>query len=62
MSSGDRSRLPGGPAGGFFSELRQFLAHHKKWWLTPIILLLAALIALVVFGGSGEAPFHYTIF
>jgi hypothetical protein len=49
-------------AEGWKEELWLFLRHNKKWWLTPIIVLLLLLGALVILGGSGEAPFIYTIF
>ena len=44
------------------SEFFYFLKTNKKWWLTPIILALALLGALVILGGSGVAPFIYTLF
>jgi hypothetical protein len=47
-----------GPAAEFLS----FVLHNKKWWLTPIILILALVAALVVLGGSGVAPFIYSLF
>lgn len=47
-----------GPA----SEFLSFVLHNKKWWLTPIILILALVAALVVLGGSGVAPFIYSLF
>ena len=47
-----------GPAAEFLS----FVLHNKKWWLTPIILVLALVAALVVLGGSGVAPFIYSLF
>jgi hypothetical protein len=48
------SSLPG--------ELWHFLRHNKKWWMTPIILVLLLLGVLVVLGGTGMAPFIYTLF
>ena len=47
-----------GPAAEFLS----FVLHNKKWWLTPIIVVLALVAALVVLGGSGVAPFIYSLF
>ena len=47
---------------GMVGELVHFLAHNKKWWLTPIILVLLLVGLLVVLGGSGVAPFIYTLF
>ena len=47
---------------GFFRELWEFMRHNKKWWLTPIIIVLLLAGALVILGGSGLAPFIYTIF
>jgi len=47
-----------GPAAEFLS----FVLHNKKWWLTPIILVLALVAALVLLGGTGVAPFIYSLF
>jgi hypothetical protein len=47
-----------GPVAEFFS----FVLHNKKWWLTPIIVVLALVAVLVVLGGSGVAPFIYSLF
>ena len=43
-------------------ELFSWLLHNKKWWLLPILVVLLMLGALVVIGGSGIAPFLYTLF
>jgi hypothetical protein len=43
-------------------EFLDFLAHNKKWWLTPIILTLLLLGLIILFSGTGAAPFIYTIF
>ena len=43
-------------------EFVHLLANNKKWWLIPILLCMAMLAALVFFGGTGAAPFIYTIF
>ncbi len=47
-----------GPAAEFLS----FVLQNKKWWLTPIILVLALVAVLVVLGGTGVAPFIYSLF
>ncbi len=47
---------------GFFSEVYSFIRYNKKWWLTPVIVLLLFLGVLMVLGGSGAAPFIYTLF
>jgi hypothetical protein len=39
-----------------------FVFQNKKWWLTPIILLLVLVSALILLGGSGVAPFIYSLF
>lgn len=44
------------------AELWDFLRHNKKWWLTPIVLVLVLLGVLVWLGGTGAAPFIYTLF
>lgn len=50
------------PPRGAVAEFVHFLLHNKKWWLTPIIVLLLLAGLLVVLGGSGAAPFIYTLF
>ncbi len=47
---------------GVAAEFLDFVAHNKKWWLTPILVILILLGALVVLGGSGVAPFIYSLF
>ena len=50
------------PSRGILAEFTDFLLHNKKWWLTPIILVLLLVAALVILGGTGAAPFIYTLF
>jgi len=47
---------------GIVAEFVDFLLHNKKWWLTPIIVVLLAVGALIILGGTGAAPFIYTLF
>ena len=47
---------------GLFGELWGLMSHNKKWWLTPIVLMLLLLGALILVGGTGAAPFIYTLF
>ncbi len=47
---------------GIVGEFADFLLHNKKWWLTPIVAALLLVGLLVVLGGSGAAPFIYTLF
>jgi hypothetical protein len=47
---------------GPVAELWVFMLHNKKWWLTPIILVLVLVGVLAVLGGTGVAPFIYTLF
>jgi hypothetical protein len=53
-----------GSAGGqsLVSEFLYFLVHNKKWWLIPILLVMGLIGVLAVLGGSGAAPFIYTLF
>jgi hypothetical protein len=50
------------PQRGTLAEFVHFLLHTKRWWLTPIVVLLLLAGLLVVLGGSGAAPFIYTLF
>jgi hypothetical protein len=34
----------------------------KAWWMIPIVAVLGLLAVLVLFTGSGAAPFIYTLF
>ena len=43
---------------GFYDLLRQ----NKKWWLIPLILVMVLVAALLILGGTGAAPFVYTLF
>jgi len=47
---------------GLLRELWLFMRQHKKWWLLPIVLVLLLLGVLIVLGGTGAAPFIYTVF
>jgi hypothetical protein len=47
---------------GLGRELWGFLRANKKWWLAPILLVMLLLGALMMLGGTGAAPFIYTIF
>ncbi len=51
-----------GPQQSAFRELLAFAFQNKKWWLTPIAILLLLASALIILGGSGVAPFIYSIF
>ncbi len=44
------------------AEFLYFLAENKAWWMVPILLVLGGVGLLVVLGGSGAAPFIYTLF
>ena len=61
-SKDDLDSLADSSGQGFFGELIYFLKTSKRWWLTPIILAILLLGLLVIFGGSGAAPFIYTLF
>jgi hypothetical protein len=47
---------------GLLREFWDFLKHNKKWWLLPILISLLILAALAILGGTGLAPFIYTVF
>ncbi|HUH01245.1 MAG TPA: DUF5989 family protein [Kofleriaceae bacterium] len=47
---------------GFVREIFAMLRENKKWWLTPIIIVLLLVGILVILGGTGAAPFIYTVF
>jgi hypothetical protein len=47
---------------GEMRELLAFVLQNKKWWLTPILVVLSLVGLLIVLGGTGAAPFIYTLF
>jgi hypothetical protein len=47
---------------GLARELWDFLKENKKWWLVPILAALAIFFVLAILGGTGLAPFIYTVF
>ena len=47
---------------GVVGELVRFLARNKKWWLVPIVVSLLMVGLLIALGGTGAAPFIYTLF
>ncbi|MBN2578762.1 MAG: hypothetical protein JXB10_07190 [Pirellulales bacterium] len=47
---------------GLAAEFFDFVLHNKKWWLIPIVVVLLLVGLLVFLGGSGAAPFIYTLF
>ncbi len=44
------------------AEFIGFMKENKKWWLAPILIVLLALGTLAMLGGSGVAPFIYSLF
>jgi hypothetical protein len=56
------SKQAEGKPRGAIAEFLSFAAHNKKWWLTPIIVVLILVGVLAVLGGSGVAPFIYSLF
>jgi len=47
---------------GLIAELWGFLKENRKWWMLPILILLFVLGFLILLGGTGLAPFIYTLF
>jgi len=46
----------------FIGELWAMLRANRKYWLMPILIVLLLLGLLVFLGGTGVAPFIYTMF
>jgi Family of unknown function (DUF5989) len=47
---------------GLAREFLDFVRHNKKWWLIPILVVFLLVGLLVILGGTGAAPFIYTLF
>jgi hypothetical protein len=46
----------------FIREVWDFARTHKKLWMLPLVFALILLGLLVFAGGTGAAPFIYTLF
>lgn len=44
------------------AEMLGLLRANRKWWLLPILIVIALLALLLILGGTGVAPFIYSIF
>jgi hypothetical protein len=55
---------PRGPQGdvSFVREMWIFLRANRLWWMTPIVVCLLAVGLLIILGGTGLAPFIYSLF
>jgi hypothetical protein len=61
-TSKDFEQAAGQAPANLVREIWLFLCHNKKWWLMPILALFAIFGALLLLGGTGAAPFIYTLF
>jgi hypothetical protein len=56
------SKEAAGKQKGPLAEFVSFALNNKKWWLTPVIVVLLLVAVLAVLGGTGVAPFIYSLF
>lgn len=49
-------------SGGFFSDYWHLLRQNRKWWMIPLFVVLFLFATLMILGGTGAAPFIYTLF
>jgi hypothetical protein len=56
----EREAASGGQ--GLLSDFWAYLQYTRKWWILPIVLVLALLGVVFLLGGTGAAPFVYTLF
>ena len=47
---------------GMIADFLHFLGTNKKWWMLPILIVLLFCALLILLGGTGAAPFIYTLF
>ena len=52
----------GAPLRSLPAEMLALLRTNRKWWLLPVLIIVALLALLLVLGGTGAAPFIYSIF
>ncbi len=48
--------------GNLATELWDYLKHSDKWWLAPVVVTILGLGLLIFLGGTGAAPFIYSVF
>ena len=58
----ERAAQDGESNRGILREFVSFLGENKKWWLAPILVVLLLFGLLIILGGTGAAPFIYTLF
>jgi hypothetical protein len=58
----DFEKAAQGNRANLVTEFWGFMAENKKWWMFPVIATMLMVGALVFIGGSGAAPFIYTLF
>lgn len=47
---------------GILAEFIGFMKDNSKWWLIPFLVVFGLLAVIIVLGGTGAAPFLYTLF
>jgi hypothetical protein len=47
---------------GLIGEFFGFMKDNAKWWLLPFLIVFGVLGLALVLGGTGAAPFIYTMF
>lgn len=47
---------------GLVGEFVGFMRDNAKWWILPFLIVFALLGVALVLGGTGAAPFIYTMF
>ena len=63
MNDSQRQTLqPGSPQPGLLAEYWSFVRQTGKWWLVPVLVVTLVLGLLIFLGGTGAAPFIYTLF
>lgn len=45
-----------------WGDLFRMVKENKKYWMIPIVLLVLGIGVLIILGGTGAAPFIYTLF
>jgi hypothetical protein len=61
-SNAEFEKAAAGKQASLIREFWGFLKENKKWWLLPILVILLMVGVLVFLGGTGVAPFVYSLF
>lgn len=62
MAQNDFQEAGKGQNQGILAEFFGFMKDNSKWWLIPFLVVFGLFALILILGGTGAAPFIYTLF